>query len=58
MSARGKVLVAGATGFVGQRLVPALVGLGYDVLCASRDARAAQARWPDYTWIELDVHTP
>lgn len=33
-SRKTKVLVTGATGFVGRSLVPALVASGYDVLCA------------------------
>src|SRR6476646_2540856 len=29
-----KILITGATGFVGRSLVPSLIGSGYDVLCA------------------------
>lgn len=54
----GRVLVTGATGFVGQRLVPALASAGYTPLCASRDPRAARERWPERLWTELDVHDP
>ena len=55
---RGRVLVTGATGFVGRRLVPALVSAGYTPVCASRDPGSARERWPDRRWVELDVHDP
>jgi uncharacterized protein YbjT (DUF2867 family) len=36
MSAQGRVLVAGASGFVGRRLCPALADAGYDVVAMTR----------------------
>ena len=51
------VLVAGATGFVGSHLVPALLEEGHHVRCMSRDPDRASARLP--AGVEIvrgDVH--
>lgn len=50
-----KVLLTGATGFVGNALHPALVNAGFDVQCVSRDAPRASSRWPDRAWVGADV---
>lgn len=50
-----KILLTGATGFVGNALHPALVTAGYDVRCATRDERSASTRWPDRAWVCADV---
>lgn len=42
-----RVLVTGATGFVGGRLVPALLGAGYEVTVLVRDAPSYHAEHPD-----------
>ncbi|HSF14000.1 MAG TPA: SDR family oxidoreductase [Vicinamibacteria bacterium] len=39
-----KVLVTGATGYIGGRLVPRLLDAGYHVVCLSRSARKLRAR--------------
>lgn len=52
------VLIAGATGFVGRHLEPALRAAGYRVLCASRDPQRAASRWPQCEWVRLDVEEP
>lgn len=52
------LLLTGATGFVGQAVYPALVAAGWTVRCASRDPAAAARRWPDRTWVALDVSEP
>ena len=58
MSERTKVLLTGATGFVGSRLFPALVEADMDVRCTSRDPARARARFPDRCWVRLDVQDP
>ena len=49
------VLLTGATGFVGNALLPALSGAGFDVRCATRSVARASRRWPDRRWVEADV---
>jgi uncharacterized protein YbjT (DUF2867 family) len=57
---RGTVLVAGSTGYVGGRLVPELLGAGYDVRVLTRSSkRASQYDWSDdVTVITGDVLEP
>ena len=43
----GRVLVAGASGFIGRALVRELAGPGYQVVALSRDARGTRGRFPD-----------
>ena len=52
---RGTVLLTGATGFVGRYVHDPLVEAGWTVRCTTRDVPSAQARWPDRTWVRLDV---
>jgi uncharacterized protein YbjT (DUF2867 family) len=51
----GRVVVAGASGFVGRRLVEHLVAAGTEVVCGSRDPASARARDPRRTWVPFDV---
>lgn len=53
-----RVLLTGATGFVGRHLFPALVSAGWDVRSATRDVAAARKRHPDRQWVRLDVERP
>ena len=50
-----RVLLTGATGFVGRSVYPALVASGAAVRCATRDAGRAAERWPDRDWVTADV---
>ncbi|WP_200871434.1 NAD-dependent epimerase/dehydratase family protein [Saccharicrinis fermentans] len=42
-----KVLLTGATGYVGKRLLPVLVQAGYQVVCCVRDKRRFS---PEHHW--------
>jgi uncharacterized protein YbjT (DUF2867 family) len=53
-----RILLTGATGFVGGNLYPALVEAGHEVVCASRDPERAARRHPERTWVRVDVNRP
>lgn len=53
-----KVLLTGATGFVGSYLYPALIAAGEEVRCATRSVTSARRRWPDREWVRLDADEP
>lgn len=50
-----RVVVAGATGFVGRHVVPALRAAGHSVRCGTRNPARAAATDPEATWVRLDV---
>lgn len=50
-----RVLLTGATGFVGGAVRPALAAAGWHVRCLTRDAAAARRRQPSLDWVEGDV---
>ncbi|RDV38753.1 NAD-dependent epimerase/dehydratase family protein [Bradymonadaceae bacterium TMQ3] len=50
-----RVLLTGATGFVGSALYPALIDAGFDVVCATRSPERARRKQPEKTWVGLDV---
>ena len=50
-----RVLLTGATGFVGKRAYPALRAAGWEVRSASRHAEASARKYPDREWIRFDV---
>lgn len=49
-----RILVTGATGFVGRALVPALAAAGYDVRATTRDLRRSFSL-PSVEWVCCDV---
>lgn len=50
-----RVLLTGASGFVGSYLWPELRRAGYQVRCLTRDVERARARWPERDWMPGDV---
>jgi uncharacterized protein YbjT (DUF2867 family) len=50
-----KVLLTGATGFVGGQLWPALERAGYQVRGLTRDAAKARAKYSHREWLQADV---
>ncbi|MFI4962769.1 MAG: NAD-dependent epimerase/dehydratase family protein, partial [Legionellales bacterium] len=46
-----RILVTGATGFVGKRLIPALILAGHEVRCAVR----RKVDWPGVEQITVDA---
>ncbi|MBI5507388.1 MAG: NAD(P)H-binding protein [Deltaproteobacteria bacterium] len=57
-TAPGTILLAGATGFVGRNLYPALCAAGYVVRCGSRDPDSARRKHPDRDWVRFDADLP
>jgi uncharacterized protein YbjT (DUF2867 family) len=49
------ILVTGATGYVGGRLVPRLIEKGFKVRCLARDASRLQGRWDGVDIVQGDV---
>lgn len=54
----GRLLLTGATGFVGDAVYPMLRARGWQVTCATRSPQAARARQPDRRWVHVDVDDP
>jgi uncharacterized protein YbjT (DUF2867 family) len=55
----GTVLVTGASGYIGGRLVPELTARGYRVRVMVRaDATTCRVRWPDVEPVEADALNP
>jgi uncharacterized protein YbjT (DUF2867 family) len=50
-----RVLLTGATGFVGLHLYPVLVAADMQVVCGSRNPEAARARFPSRDFRKLDI---
>jgi uncharacterized protein YbjT (DUF2867 family) len=50
-----RVLVVGASGYIGGRLVPLLQARGHDLVLMSRDARPLGARFPEATIVVADL---
>ena len=58
MPVQSRVLLTGATGFVGSHLHPALVAAGYEVRGLSRSARRARERFAGREFVSGDVADP
>lgn len=52
------ILVTGATGYIGGRLVPRLIEKGYNVRCMARDVTRLEGRWQNAEIVYGDVHSP
>ena len=54
-----KVIVSGATGFIGQHLIPILLKDGYEVLAISRNQKRAESLpwFKDVKFISYDFHS-
>lgn len=50
-----RVLLTGATGFVGDHVYPALIDAGFLVVCGTRNPEAAQRRFPGRIFQQFDV---
>jgi uncharacterized protein YbjT (DUF2867 family) len=50
-----RILVVGASGYIGGRLVPLLEARGHDLVLMSRDARPLEARFPQATVVIADL---
>lgn len=54
-----KVLVTGASGYIGGRLVPRLLAAGHQVRCMARDpSRLVGRQWPGAEIVAGDAHEP
>ncbi len=53
-----RILVVGASGYIGSRLVPLLGARGHDLVLTSRDARSLAARFPDASVVAADLLEP
>jgi uncharacterized protein YbjT (DUF2867 family) len=53
-----RILLTGATGFVGAAVHPALVAAGWQVRCLTRNEPAAKRRWPKLQWVAGDIADP
>jgi uncharacterized protein YbjT (DUF2867 family) len=53
-----RILVVGASGYIGGRLVPLLAAQGHDLILMSRDPRPLGARFPHATVVVADLLDP
>lgn len=53
-----RILIVGASGYIGGRLVPLLSARGHDLVLTSRDARPLAARFPDARVVAADLLDP
>ena len=53
-----RILVVGASGYIGGRLVPLLAARGHELVLMSRDSRSLEARFPQATVVTADLLDP
>jgi uncharacterized protein YbjT (DUF2867 family) len=53
-----RILIVGASGYIGGRLVPLLAAAGHDLVLMSRDARPLAARFPEASVVSADLLDP
>lgn len=53
-----RILIVGASGYIGGRLVPLLSDRGHELVLMSRDSRSLVARFPEARVVEADLLTP
>jgi uncharacterized protein YbjT (DUF2867 family) len=53
-----RILVVGASGYIGGRLVPILSASGHELVLMSRDSRSLEARFPQATVVTADLLDP
>jgi uncharacterized protein YbjT (DUF2867 family) len=53
-----RILIIGASGYIGSRLVPLLRARGHDLVLASRDAQSLADRFPDARVVVADLLDP
>ena len=53
-----RILIVGASGYIGGRLVPLLAAQGHELILMSRDARPLAARFPSATVVVADLLDP
>lgn len=53
-----KVLLAGATGMIGQALLHKLVAVGHEVTLGVRDVESARRKWPGARLVHVDYSDP
>ena len=54
----GRLLLTGASGFVGHHAYPALVSAGWEVRCATRNAEERALKDPKRSWVSFDAERP
>ncbi len=53
-----RILVVGASGYIGGRLVPLLAARGHELVLMSRDPRPLTAHFPHLTVVAADLLDP